>query len=380
MIAGKFGKVIHPFKDIIYAPDSSIGKVGVLTKYNSWINEEICIIHGERKFNIGVMEYTDEWSPFCLGPVPFSIWDKKPMQIDTDDDDDELNDDDGVNDSEEDSEPEDGEILPDKDNVSPFSKPVEQHTIPRSKENENTTTEPRVEIPANMNTVPSMESPVTNTPIPTMGEANGQSINSMGKETIIMDESTSVLPDDSKNSLELTTGINGDINGKNSNNASSGPPSLSLPTACFGPFPSRLSTPPPPPPPPPTDTDPSLSIPTVDQTQVVDADSKFCAKLKATKNAIKTWNKNRSIEENQQINSVKKRIEVLEKQAEERLLSEEELTERNEGVGKVIEFERRAVLDLKQKAKIRWTIDRDENSKFFHGYVNGKARKHRISG
>ncbi|KAI3494547.1 hypothetical protein L1887_40679 [Cichorium endivia] len=297
--------------------------------------------------------YTDEWSPFCLGLVPFSIWDKKPMQIDTDDDDDELNDDDGVNDIEEDSEPEDGEILPDKDNVSPISKPVEQHSIPRPKENENMATEPRVKIPLNMNTGPSMELPVTNNPIPSMGEANGQSINSMGKETIIIDESTSVLPENSENSLELTSGINGDTNGKNSNNArannelasgsrlsSSGPPSLSLPTSCFGSFPSRLCAtqlggspsstmmfntinegrvkrrrmfeednnmtfpnpffnasqpnpsisrilhqppPPPPPPPPPSDTDPSISIPTVNQTQVVDGIFEFGATIEVGK-------------------------------------------------------------------------------------------------
>ena len=30
------------------------------------------------------------------------------------------------------------------------------------------------------------------------------------------------------------------------------------------------------------------------------------------------------------------------------------------------------LLDLKVKSKIRWTVDRDENTKFFCAYINSK--------
>ncbi|KAI3517218.1 hypothetical protein L1887_16430 [Cichorium endivia] len=37
-------------------------------------------------------------------------------------------------------------------------------------------------------------------------------------------------------------------------------------------------------------------------------------------------------------------------------------------------------LDLKQKSRIKWAVDGDENTRFFHGFVNNKRRKSRING
>lgn len=38
------------------------------------------------------------------------------------------------------------------------------------------------------------------------------------------------------------------------------------------------------------------------------------------------------------------------------------------------------MIDLKQKARIKWIIDEDENTRFFHGYANNKKGKNRIHG
>ncbi|CAH1451532.1 unnamed protein product [Lactuca virosa] len=46
-----------------------MGKVGVLTSRTKWINEEINITAGGMKITVGVVEYTDDWSP-CT-PLPF---------------------------------------------------------------------------------------------------------------------------------------------------------------------------------------------------------------------------------------------------------------------------------------------------------------------
>nr|KAJ0216241.1 hypothetical protein LSAT_V11C300125010 [Lactuca sativa] len=43
-------------------------------------------------------------------------------------------------------------------------------------------------------------------------------------------------------------------------------------------------------------------------------------------------------------------------------------------------MERFMTCDIKQRAKIKWVIDGDENSSFFHGFVNNKKRKNRIAG
>lgn len=35
-------------------------------------------------------------------------------------------------------------------------------------------------------------------------------------------------------------------------------------------------------------------------------------------------------------------------------------------------------MDLKQRAKLKWEVDGDENTRFFHGYVNNRNRKNHI--
>ncbi|KAL4592501.1 hypothetical protein LXL04_005499 [Taraxacum kok-saghyz] len=47
---------------------------------------------------------------------------------------------------------------------------------------------------------------------------------------------------------------------------------------------------------------------------------------------------------------------------------------------KILELDRIVKMDLKQKARIKWVIDGDENSRFFHGMVNNKARRNMIHG
>lgn len=50
------------------------------------------------------------------------------------------------------------------------------------------------------------------------------------------------------------------------------------------------------------------------------------------------------------------------------------------GISKLMQLERVRVRDLKQKARVKWAIDGDENSKFFHEYVNNRNSKNRING
>ena len=38
------------------------------------------------------------------------------------------------------------------------------------------------------------------------------------------------------------------------------------------------------------------------------------------------------------------------------------------------------MLDLKQKARIKWDIDGDENINFFHGVINCNKRRNMLNG
>ena len=109
-------------------------------------------------------------------------------------------------------------------------------------------------------------------------------------------------------------------------------------------------------------------------------DAYLAAKLRYLKNEIKKWRAKDHPKETEELMKLKHRVYELDITAETTRLSEVELEERRIGVQRIAELEKLAVLDLKQKARIRWTIDGDENTRFFHGYVNNKKSKNHIHG
>nr|KAJ0196618.1 hypothetical protein LSAT_V11C700361550 [Lactuca sativa] len=81
-----------------------------------------------------------------------------------------------------------------------------------------------------------------------------------------------------------------------------------------------------------------------------------------------------------ELKELKERTHKLEIEAENRILSSDEINERTLGFQRIAELEKLRLLDLKQRSKIRWVIDGDKNSPFFHGYVNNRRCKNRIHG
>ena len=73
-------------------------------------------------------------------------------------------------------------------------------------------------------------------------------------------------------------------------------------------------------------------------------------------------------------------IKDLEIVAESRTLSENELSIHSNGLKRILELERMAPLDVKQKARLKWVVDGDENTNFFHGHVSNNKRKNQIMG
>ncbi|KAJ9550052.1 hypothetical protein OSB04_022595 [Centaurea solstitialis] len=106
----------------------------------------------------------------------------------------------------------------------------------------------------------------------------------------------------------------------------------------------------------------------------------LCKKLKRTKLAIKEWRKVENEDRCKMIKELKQKHNNLECLGEERRLSGEERRELGTILEKIHELEGRELMDVKQKAKIAWLKEGDENSSFFHGIVAAKKRKNWMHG
>ncbi|GKC52415.1 RNA-directed DNA polymerase, eukaryota, reverse transcriptase zinc-binding domain protein [Tanacetum coccineum] len=114
--------------------------------------------------------------------------------------------------------------------------------------------------------------------------------------------------------------------------------------------------------------------------ELLDSNLKCHEKFRRLKDKIKQWSNNiKMLERNrktvalEEINSIEKRIDVGSAMPSDNdhcliLLQE---------IEKIDKF---ASIDLIQKARVKWDIEGDENSKFFHGLINQKRQNKMING
>ena len=100
-------------------------------------------------------------------------------------------------------------------------------------------------------------------------------------------------------------------------------------------------------------------------------------KLKATKRALKLWNK-QHLNVNQQENDCHLVINLLDRIEEHRSLSIAEANLRSVIITVLSRTTRAKLLLWKQRAKIRAAVDGDENTRFFHACANQRRRKNNI--
>ncbi|XP_071698969.1 uncharacterized protein [Rutidosis leptorrhynchoides] len=106
----------------------------------------------------------------------------------------------------------------------------------------------------------------------------------------------------------------------------------------------------------------------------------FRNKLKNVKNALKEWRSSNFNNVDQEIKEVKAKVEKWEKEAENRTLSEQERLEWMENRNKWLSKERSKANMLRQKARIKWIIEGDENSSYFHTVIRRNYNKINIRG
>nr|GEZ39483.1 putative RNA-directed DNA polymerase, eukaryota [Tanacetum cinerariifolium] len=96
--------------------------------------------------------------------------------------------------------------------------------------------------------------------------------------------------------------------------------------------------------------------------------------------ALKTWSKERYMGLDVEIETARKEADLWEKEAENRTLQDYELGLWQKALADWIEKDGIKAKMLKQKARIHWYEEGDENSKYFHAKVRKRYRKNGLRG
>ncbi|GJW10659.1 RNA-directed DNA polymerase, eukaryota [Tanacetum coccineum] len=103
-------------------------------------------------------------------------------------------------------------------------------------------------------------------------------------------------------------------------------------------------------------------------------------KFQALKASIKAWCKDDKHRSSEYRLSIQSRISDLDKMFDSGYSNEELVNERTSLLKELHNINKCHSLDMAQKAKVRWSIEGDENSKFFHGIINMKRSQLAIRG
>ncbi|KAM0042735.1 putative RNA-directed DNA polymerase [Helianthus debilis subsp. tardiflorus] len=110
------------------------------------------------------------------------------------------------------------------------------------------------------------------------------------------------------------------------------------------------------------------------------ADLNLIHKLRFLRNKIKAWRDESRGKEDEIEERARQEFESLEVEAEFRDLTEDEEWVRLECKKKILEAECNKAKDLKQRARVKWAMDGDDNTKFFHGLINKRKSTNSIPG
>ena len=107
---------------------------------------------------------------------------------------------------------------------------------------------------------------------------------------------------------------------------------------------------------------------------------RFKKNLQDLKSSIRCWVKDRRSGRSGELNSIKNELSAIDKEVDCGAVSDSSLFRRMELQGKLHEIIQMDAKDSFQKSKVKWAIEGDENSKFFHGIINRKRSHLAIRG
>ncbi|GJZ59966.1 RNA-directed DNA polymerase, eukaryota [Tanacetum coccineum] len=103
-------------------------------------------------------------------------------------------------------------------------------------------------------------------------------------------------------------------------------------------------------------------------------------KLQALKSVIRSWIKDQNLNSNAERSDIMKRLADLDKSFDQGNATDDLVKDRSALLKDLHDINSRLSFDMAQKAKIRWSIEGDENSNFFHGILNKKRAQLAIRG
>ncbi|GJV72163.1 RNA-directed DNA polymerase, eukaryota, partial [Tanacetum coccineum] len=106
----------------------------------------------------------------------------------------------------------------------------------------------------------------------------------------------------------------------------------------------------------------------------------FMKKLHYLKNKIQEWNYANKSSSVNEMTKLKKDLHILDEVIDNGKGSEAIISKRLEVIDSIQRINQRSSAELAQKAKIQWSVEGDENSKFFHGMLNKKRSQMSIRG
>ncbi|KAJ0482819.1 putative RNA-directed DNA polymerase [Helianthus annuus] len=110
------------------------------------------------------------------------------------------------------------------------------------------------------------------------------------------------------------------------------------------------------------------------------ADLGLGVKIKWVKKKAREWVLNQKKQQDGQYVMNLNKLEALEIVAESRDWTEEELATRTNCKKFILEADRLKTMDIKQKSRVKWAVDGDENTAYFHGIMNANTTNNRICG
>nr|GEV50033.1 putative RNA-directed DNA polymerase, eukaryota, reverse transcriptase zinc-binding domain protein [Tanacetum cinerariifolium] len=107
---------------------------------------------------------------------------------------------------------------------------------------------------------------------------------------------------------------------------------------------------------------------------------RFKKKLQDLKKIIRIWIREMNISKEGEKNSLTNKLVDIDKDLDNGIISDDMLLNRLERSRKLYEIKQSDLKDVAQKAKVKWALEGDENSNFFHGIINKRRAQLAIRG